>query len=315
MPGKHKRYRVKQLVIDELSGVSTPAQEHAQTVLMKRADGPRSQRVKKDDLVSVVTGQAAGHQHGISVERYGDSPPRIYVSYAQAEGAETGHDHQLIRQDDGTYKVLTNAGHTHSLNSAALSAAIIDAVTKEEDMNDVEKAAMKKLEDDNARLGKIVGLTAARKAHYDTLIEDAKKDAFLAMTPENQDREIQVAKEAEEAAKAAEDAKNPVVYTTKSGIAIRKSDGEATLALAKQADEDRERADKAEKAAKEAQDTTAWATYQKRAAEELGNMPGDITTFGRTFSKSVSTPLRTRNARKEALAALKAKNAKMSTTL
>lgn len=74
----------------------------------------------------------------------------------------------------------------------------------------------------------VLSLSGDVKKHYDALGSDAEKDAFLALDDAGKTAAV---------AKAAEDGDDPVVFTTKSGVEIRKSDGKTALILAKSMDQ------------------------------------------------------------------------------
>jgi len=271
-----KRNRMVKFSIGELSGVDVPAQEGAQALILKRrgADDPPGV-TRKGTTVQAATDSTDGHQHGIEVSIYNDKT-HLWITHAVAEGADTNHDHQLIMGADGTYTISENAGHTHTVDDAAINAAIATAVAKSQSDPEgpVSQKELDALKKQNERLGKIVALDAATKAYYDTLEGEEAQDAFLAKSAEDRAAEIKKAEDDAAAAKAAREAENPEVYKTKSGISIRQSDGAAALALAKQADEDRDRLDALTSENDELRKSTADADYMKQARTEFAHLPG-----------------------------------------
>lgn len=129
------------------------------------------------------------------------------------------------------------------------------------------KAAKPKVEEDEdmkamkakmARMEKRDALSTDLRKHYDTLSDDAARDAFLAKDASAQQVEL---------AKAAGD--DPVVYTTLDGIDIRKSAGDAVVNALKSADSARR-----EVAVEKAQRVNL--ELEKRAETELGKLGGTM---------------------------------------
>lgn len=130
----------------------------------------------------------------------------------------------------------------------------------------------------------ILKLAPEAKSFFDTL-DEAGQTAFLAKSADDQKADIAKANETD-----------PVVYTTKDGTAIRKSDGAATLALAKNNDR------QAEELAKLRGDLSG-STIEKRAGEEYPNVAktvavdmlksaaqlGEDTEAGKAILKSLKT--------------------------
>ncbi len=245
-----ERYKLVDLQINEISAVDYPAQEGARAVLMKRAkpagDTPpaTSEFRKYGELADVLTSETDGHQHGINVYSWKTSAGKLTleysISYGMAPEDETTHNHPLARGSDGMGYVLgTVAGHTHTVDSAALGTAAMNLVmknTKEEPVDPAEKNT--KAEQDTElqktvdRLTKVVGLNAGERAHFDELAKDAQ-DAFLAKSADDRASEI-------EAVKKAKLDSDPVVYTTMDGVELRKSAGELAITQAKALDTVRE---------------------------------------------------------------------------
>lgn len=259
--------RMDEFEIDEISSVDVPAQMLAQAVLMKGAtDEEIAKRVR---LVSV----ANGHQHLIDMK--GDHGE---TSHDMADGAEFGHSHPWVRNDDGSIEIGVADGHTHTVIEKRLTAEGLavelglsqepagsgggpngeNPMTKTEQTAGADDAVNKRIEELEARAERaeaIAQLNDVQKAHYATLSPEAQAD-FLGASPDQRDAAIN---------KAAGD--DPVVYTTLDGQDIRKSAGDLVLSLAKRADES-EKNLKVEKAARERE------VFAKRAKDELSNLPG-----------------------------------------
>ena len=274
---KGNRRRMAKFTINELSGVDVPAQSGAQALILKRhtPDDPAA-ATRKGTVVQAATDTTDGHQHGIEISVY-DNRTHLWLTSAVSKGADTSHDHQLIMGATGAYTVSENAGHTHTIDDAALNAVIATAVAKSEPQpegHDVDQKELDALKAKNERLEKIIQMNAVTKAFYDGLAGDEAKDSFVEKSAEDQAAQMQKAEDDAAAEKAKREAEDPLVYTTKSGIEIRKSDGTAALALAKQADEDRASLEtmKAENA--ELKKATEAADYMKQARTEFAHLPG-----------------------------------------
>jgi hypothetical protein len=178
-------------------------------------------------------------------------------------------------------------------------------VKKESTMPDPKTDTKKSAEDLEAEIaaltetaelrGIVAGMNDEEREHLETL-DDTAKVAFVGKGHDARAEEITAVHKASEA-------KNPVVYTTKKGMEIHESDGAAVLMLARDADEQRERAEKAEA-------TTASASIRKRAETELAHMPGTLDE--RTAMLKAIDSIADEGEREAALKALKAGDHAMS---
>lgn len=111
------------------------------------------------------------------------------------------------------------------------------------------------------RLEAILKLDADVRKHFDSLDEKAQ-DEFLALDSTSQKAEV---------AKAVTKAKDedPIVYESPDGTVFRKSDDPRIVKMARERDEDRKELAKARATARQ-------ATFEKRAEDELGNLPGEV---------------------------------------
>ena len=315
MPSPRRR-RMLAFKINEISGVDNPAQEGARVLIMKRAEpvvpGANPEKTEKagGDIVGAVTGITDGHQHGLRLYIH-DSEASIHVMYAQADGEEGhGHDHAIIKDDSGNYAISMNAGHTHTLDSNALSGALLGILTKfrtggnpmsekteptaEEKLAKAEEQTAK-AEEQAKRLNAVIALAPDLRKHFDTLDESART-SFLAKDEKAQKGEIEAVR------KAAEES-DPVVYTNSDGLEVRKSHGPVSLALAKSHDSMRK--ENAElKRQREDSDLA------KRAETELAHLPGDVGVRA-ALLKAVGS-IEDKDQREAALAALKAQNENLS---
>ena len=204
---------------------------------------------------------------------------------------------------------LPDGAHTVRFNTSELEAIIRREVTKlkgDEAMAEETKTDTDRLDAEDqptvaalqaqlARAQAVVALAAEERAHFDALPEDART-AFLAKSADGRRTELDAA------VKAAADA-DPVVYTTADGVALRKSAGEAFIALAKSNDSLRKEAD-ALRAEREAE------RLEKRAEFELGHLPGDLKT--RAAMLKAIGGIEDESLREAAHDALKAQNEAMS---
>ena len=141
------------------------------------------------------------------------------------------------------------------------------------------------------RANSIIALSQTEKSHFDSL-EGEVQDAFLAKSSDERKAEI------ESVSKAKQDA-DPVLYTTADGVELRKSAGEALIAMAKANDAIAK--ENSELRAQREQDS-----LEKRAEEELSHLPGDVKTRA-AMLKAVES-ISDEDQRKAALDALKANN-------
>ena len=302
-----RRNRMNKFRINEISGVDVPAQEGAEVLIMKRAippaDSGTGDDIAKHGLVQVLTGETSGHQHGIEVRVY-DGKLSLWVDYAvAADGSENqhGHGHAIVFQD-GEYKVSTNAGHTHTLSTADINTALAATVQKSGKDADVTPKEIEAMEAANKRMDTIIKLSAEHRAHFDALGEE-DREPFLVKSAAERDELVAKAI----AAKADPD---PVTYTTKDGIEIRKSEGKTALALAKAHDKQGERLDAVLEQNADLAKAGSEATYEKRADTELEHMPGAVKTRARML-KAIDT-IEDETEREDALKSLRAQNASMA---
>ena len=308
--------------INEISSVDSPAQEGARVAIMKRAE-PRENNLPDGtyplalntavlenvvrseiqkgmgDLADLLTSEEEGHQHGISIGAY-EGSVEIRVMYSQGPEAEASHDHPVVRSPEGQYPLGVVAGHTHAIDQAAMSGAVLALVTKTEggEPMTTQTDTQPRVEELQAQLTRahaVVALTGEERAHFEALPEEART-AFLSKSADDRKAEI------EAVAKAEQDA-DPVVYTTADGVELRKSAGEAFIALAKSNDALR----------KEAVDLRAQreqTTLEKRAEAELSYLPGDVKV--RAAMLKAIDGIEDEAQREAALGALKAQNEAMS---
>ena len=283
----------RKMVMTKLTAVALTARganPEANVTFYKSHKGTESVE-KGGDLVNMLTTETDGHQHGISIEIYGNE---LYmdVKYAGGSGADN-HYHALVRTSDGAYSVSTNEGHSHEVDSSALNDYLLSVLNKEEikdtitksqaDLltavnidgieDNLEDAMSKELElalakaegtitkqaADLASATTVMRFTPIAKAFYDTL-SVADKESFVGKTDADRVATMEMAKSAD-----------PVVYTATDGTEFHKSAGDATVKLAKRVDDqDREIAKQSA--------LNKHSVFVKRAADEMGNMTGDDVT-------------------------------------
>lgn len=136
------------------------------------------------------------------------------------------------------------------------------ALKAEDLLPDEGPLAKAKLDPEIAKMQRelvIIKLSPEAKTHFDSLDETGQTE-FLGKSADEQTQIVAKANETD-----------PVVYTTKDGTAIRKSDGAAMVALAKQNDQ------QADKIAKLEGDATG-QSFEKRAAEDYPHVAKAIAT-------------------------------------
>jgi hypothetical protein len=238
-------------------------------------------RVLKGNL---YTDEIDGHQHEIHCYEDGS----FWVSYATSSGAENSHSHGIVFEA-GKLVILADSGHSHELAEGQPGVAIVPAdaivivaarapkqtgaakstppiaprsvnhTSKEPTMPnelDTLKQTLLDLTKRHERAERIVKMSGAHKAHFDTLTGD-DGEAFLAKS--NAEREAVV-----KSAREADAAQLEVVYTSLAGEVFTKRDDARLVAAVKRADES-ETARKDEEVA-------------KQATAHLGNCPGDDDT-------------------------------------
>lgn len=303
--------------ISEISAVTRPAQAGALAVIMKSAGGvtetPNEEIRKRGDLVDVLTDVTDGHQHGIRVSP-SEEGLYLWVDYAECTSDDDyGHDHSISVNAEGDYIIAMNKGHTHTLDSELLKAAIMNSYfNKSESANGgvfvnkegllmpaLEKTAehvaaeskVAELISTLAKANQLASMTEVQKTHYGTLT-GSEADAFLAKSDEDR---VSVIAEINKA--------DPVVYTAIDGTEFHKSDDARYVAMAKKSD-----ANDAEIAKTRA--INSKLEFEKRADDELSFMPGDLAT--RAAIVKAIDGIANDELRKSAQASISAKNTEMS---
>jgi hypothetical protein len=279
------------LKINQLSTVDRPAMEGATSLLLKRhgsSDPDASGVLWKNGTPGVLTSETDGHTHIVWLHgMVGES------TMQRAEGDEGHHDHPWTLNADGSITIGANNGHDHNVPAEAAIAALVamnklhqagegetpdgspgagqTTTTQETDMpelTDVQKLeervakaeARAEAAETRSQLESILGsLTDVHKAHFDGLADEGKI-AFAKMDVAQRDASLDAIETARKAA-------DPVAYTCDDGTEIHKSAGDHLVRLAKRADEADRRAEKLEGEA-------TVSRLEKRAGEELGNLPG-----------------------------------------
>ena len=295
-----KRTIMRSLTIKELSGVDRPAQVGAKVLIMKRDNSGESIEELTPERIAdlmkrgraILTTAEDGHTHLVMLEDFDGNDVVSGTTTWQDD-----HTHPWIMQDDGTILIGIVDDHGHKPDKASKLAAGDTAMTPEEKAAaEALKAENDALTAKNEKAEKVIALSAASKAHYDALSDDAEQDTFLSKSAEDQDAEVAAIE------KAKTDA-DPVVYKTTAGHELRKSDGLALIEMAKQNDlQAKENADLKKKL--EDQD------LRKRADTELNFMPGTIETR-MALLKSVDA-IEDETERNLAKDSLKAQNESMS---
>lgn len=297
--GQGKRRRMTTYKVNELSGVTAPAQKGANAVIIKArhakdpemddldADGnPKSKSKVSKSSLSFMTSVQGGHAHSISVwseESGGTTGP------GSDSPDEDGHSHPWNLTPNGDIEIGMNQGHTHTVSRESILAALatstpivralesvaavakalnveftedgdlVDLAKKENTMDEAEKAA---LEAKLAKAERLSTLNDTQKAHLGGLNE-SDQETYLAK--ENDERET-IAK----AAVLAKAEADPVIYTRTDGVTqIRKSDGALLAQLAQEADQSKKDLTKA-------QAVNADASFEKSAEVNLDALPGSL---------------------------------------
>lgn len=264
MKPKDKFRIMKDLRLGEVSIVDQPMQDPATIAIMKRADD-----VAKS---LVVTTQTAGHAHTINTNNYSGGSDRIgQTSYVD------GHSHGWVVDEAGNIFIADAMGHNHGVavltknqpgepapgkaNEAGTLKAADGGAENKNMLTTEQAAALQKAADENKaraeRAEAILKMNAEQRAHFDTL-KGAEADAFLAATNDQREAVVKNLRDA-----------NPVVFTSLDGTEYRKSDDARLIKMAREADDTK-------KALAREQLVRKQAELEKRAADELPNLSGDV---------------------------------------
>lgn len=193
-----------------------------------------------------------GHSHMIDLAQSAG-----HSSYDKMEGEEYGHTHPWVVTMAGDIVIGAAMGHTHEvLAKRETNGGNTVGDTKQPTVEEVS-AKLAKAESDLVRANAINALNDSERAMFKSLSQD-KQDSFLALSPSQRSSEI---------TKAA--GENPVVYTDSEGQEFHKNDDPRMIGMAKRAD-----ADRTARIASEAKVTRQG--FEKRATDELPNLPGDV---------------------------------------
>ena len=274
----------------------------------------KSTEVKKGpgDIADMVSSVTDGHQHSIDIS-YRNGEICMITGYAQAvTNNENGnsHDHRLIRNENGSYSFVMDAGHTHEDITAAQIMGVVSATILEknhegkalEALTKLEKELKTQIENTEATMADDTQKTAeelrqeaeeATKKQAELLaklqadvaslsavagLTGAQKTHYDALdaTEKTAFLALDVAKRDEAistaALKAAQDAAgDPIVFTSADGTAFRKSHDPVLVSMAKNMDELRKE-NLVLKSENEDKD------LEKRAKDALAGLPGDLET-------------------------------------
>ena len=297
--------RMEKFTINEISFVNKPAQTPAVADIMKGDltsvsdadlldnafwDKLESEFDKNGDMAQLSSSVVNDHEHAICLSQDEKSGMvYIWVQHASSSEDSHGHEHQVIVDEDGTYRLTENVGHTHEIdqekftallaasamamgkassdvNEAGASGKKTVGTQKESTMTDEEKKLMDAMKKELAEVkmklkqaNKEANLTDKQKKFADKM-DDAKKAAFIEKSSDERDADIAKAEDAD-----------AVIYKSLDGSEYRKSDDSRLVALAKKADQDSKEL-ALEKAARNNE------RLEKAAESDLPYMKGDIAT-------------------------------------
>jgi hypothetical protein len=268
-----KRNIMRAFKIAEISGVDVPAQEGARVAIMKRAPGVKADPVQKAAALtmsvdghshmlhvsydgmeynsgqtswendhshpwvrmedgSIVVGEVKGHTHNIAVVGKAADKNGVTRAFKALEDAIKLHMRYMDGSEKPTEKSQQKMMDLMEISLESFKGYFKDKAgfpgaddgAKEPEMTKTVEDLQKQLDRANA----VAELSDAQKTHFKAL-DAAGQDAFLAKSAAERDAELAAV------AKAATDA-DPVVYKTVDGVELRKSAGEAVIALAKSND-------------------------------------------------------------------------------
>ena len=189
-------------------------------------------------------------------------------------------------------------GDTKTIEKSAMSTALLALAKGVEKVADKPEAEIKteELQTQLDRVTAIVGLDGDERSHFDALEGTEPENAFLAKSSDERKSEMDVAKQAVE-----DD--DPVVLTTSDGIEIRKSAGEALVAMAK-SNEAIAKENKELRACREQE------VLEKRATDDLAHMPGTVQV--RAAMLKAVDGIGDKDQREAAMSSLKSQNDSMA---
>ena len=336
--GRHRRIHLTKLNNVSILPGGRGANPGANMTFTKSA---KDQEVQKamGDIVDLATSDTNGHQHGISVS-FRNGELCMYTTFASGEN-DHSHDHALIRNDNGSYSVLANAGHTHDditadqilsavsrtmLEKTARGESVVEltqietslkqAITKMESVmpddvkkteidaaNEAVKNAEKKVDDLTKMVENLTAVAGLSAAHKSHYdgLDEAGKESFLKSDNDARDAAIKAAEL--EAIKGSDD---PIVFKTSSGMVFRKSDDPRMIQMAKEREAEQAEVAKERERTNDLLKEAADSKIEALAKELMGNQPGDLDTHKAMVSAISSIGDET--IRKAAFETLRAKN-------
>lgn len=253
-----KYNRLRNMRIDEISAVDSPAQKAARVVMMKRDGAPADAPVIK---AGVLLSDTEGHSHLLD-----NTLQSGETSWSKSEGDEYGHSHPFVMDSEGNFQIGASSGHTHTVVAKRdinpeKTQMTPEQIAKLQADAAAAQTALAKAQEDLAKANALATLNDSARAHYAKL-DAAGQDAFLKL-----DATARAA--AVEAVTKADSDANAVVYTSVTGEVFRKNDDPRLIAYAKRADESARTA-AIEKA------NADQARFEKRATDELANLGGEL---------------------------------------
>lgn len=241
------------------------------------ATSEKSQQKMMDEMKAALAELDVNQDDEMDMEKRASKVAKGSL-FATMADAQHSHSHGIVFED-GKLTILADSGHTHELSEGQGGVVVVpqDAIVLVQASASpttnasgakalAAKSTRPATKPHNEDTMKIVILSEAQQAHYSKLSGD-DAEAFIAKS--FSEREAVLG----EIAKA-----DPVVYTTKSGLEVRKSHGNVALELAKQADENAKAlASQAAEIAKR-DEAIEKAEVRKLAADVLAGVAGDDDT-------------------------------------
>lgn len=274
-----KRHVVKNLVLDEVSGVTRPAQSHALVHMWKSEDMPLIDEITKylstDDgaksFTSFIESNTAEQRKWVKREKLWplinalkDSVTSIVID----DTIDERHRQEKVRESVAQFVAASQHPEIYDINKNELL-----ELFKEENDNMSEELVKKAegLEAQVAELTKSLG-----EAVVLAKMSDKEKEYLASLNDEAKADEFRAASSADRAKLMRKSAEGDEVFKSADGHEIRKSVvGDGVFAILK-SQEDRIKAarDEMVKSAERAQTVE----FTKRAEDEFANLPGDTVT-------------------------------------
>lgn len=282
----HKKAILTDLVIKEISGVDSPAQEGSVVKLMKRNDESDNILIGPSGALTTVSN---GHTHLIFLKD----------GYNAGETSkQDSHTHPWVKHEGGVFVIGVIRGANGNIHNHELF-ALSKGIDKMPNETSKAKDGMPNSDDLKVKLKRadaIIKLNQKERGAFDNLDSVEKQNEFLGMSGSTR------ALKMDQLSKAAHDL-DPIVYTTSDGQDLRKSIGNTLIRMAKANDDLLKRLNASEA-------VVAQKHLEDRVSIEIPHLPGTVSERA-ALLKAIDT-LPDEKSRLGASNALRAQNSTMA---